>query len=66
MTYQQYITKYKGYKQIGTNHYYNYCETMNTYINRIYKKCRRYNDIEENTRMAKEYYRINVCPNYGR
>ena len=65
ITYQEYITKYKGYKQIGTNHYYNYCATMNEYVNSIYTKCHYYNNIEYNTKLAEQYYRMNVCPNFG-
>jgi len=66
ITYQEYITKNKGYKKMGQRHYFNYCSSMHEYASRIYTNSTRYNDIEDNTKMAEEFYRINVCPNFGR
>jgi hypothetical protein len=64
MTYQEYITKYKGYKQIGQRHYFQYCEYMDEYINKVSKGCVFLGDIEENTKYANMYYKINVNPNF--
>ena len=66
MTYQQFINQHKAYKQIGQRHYFQYCEIMDEYINKVCRKCKLIDEIQINTEYANMYYRMNVNPNFGR
>ncbi len=64
MTYQQYITKNKGYKHIGKKHYYNYCEIMTDYARMLIRNNSLDSKIEENTKSCYRYYKLQVNPNF--
>ena len=35
MTYEEFLINTKGYKGMGTNHYFNYCHNMGTIYRRV-------------------------------